>query len=215
MLCGVVLLAGCDGDPADLSQDASSATACECALTWEVDSVVPCIAPKSISFPSIIFSSHADEGKPSNGSGDEDTVPDCNAAVSFPQPVPPEPWSKQRIQAQCAGSANLCVSLKSGKAKEASDADCSIMEHCFDADYDVAGKVVELDELPGWAATDAACSNAFSESGGYVEFRVEGDLGCEDRPRVRRVQICPTKCGADPEHSDCKNCGNAQLSAAF
>lgn len=210
MLCGVVALAGCDSDAKQLDQDASSATACECELTWEVDSVVPCIAPPSISLPSIIFSSHADEP-----GGDADSIPDCNAAQDFPQPVPSEPWSKHRIRASCAGSVNLCVALKHGKADSASESDCTVMEHCFETAYDVAGKVLELPALPGWSATDGECSNQFHDEGGYVEFRGEGELGCEGKPRVKRVQLCPSECATDPDSSVCKNCGNAGLSSDF
>ncbi len=148
--------------------------------------------------------------------GDDDQIPDCNAAVDFPQPVPSEPWSRQRITSACTGDVRLCVSLKHGDAENPTDSDCEIMEYCFDAAYESAGKTLELPDLPGWSATDADCSNKFFEKG-YVEFRGDGELGCNNVPRINRVQICPAKCAteAEKDSKECKKCGTARLRSSF
>jgi hypothetical protein len=211
----LALASACDtGGATGSDLDASTQSAsCGCELTWEVDSVVPCIAPPALSNPSLIYSTRPDV----KGDGDDngDALPDCDPYVGFPQPVPEQAWSAQRLRSTCGGSARLCVALKHGSSDAPTDDDCVVTEHCFDVDYQTPGEIMELEPLPGWSADDAECSNAYYNDGGYVEFRAAGEIGCDGRPQVRRVQMCPNYCQPDSEQPECQQCATSRLASDF
>ncbi len=223
-LCSALFaLAACGGDGATPAVDVDDATenACACELSWEVDSVTPCIAAPTLSNPPLIYSSYpdqADNDVASDPGGD--ALPDCDAYVAFPQPVPSEPWATHRFRSTCDGQATLCVALKHGQAEEASEDDCLIMEHCFDVDYQDVGEVVELPPLPAWSGQDGDCNEAYYYEGGYVEFRATGGIGCSDRADVRRIQMCPSFCTTkspltEAEIAECNKCVGSSLQTDF
>ncbi len=203
------LLSACDSsDKTDLDVDPSRVA---CELDWKVASVVPCVAaPMLDGTPPLIYSSHI------GAKG----IPECDPYIGFPQPVPADPWSEQSLIAEAAGDVRLCIAMKHGQADAPSASDCALFEYCFDATYDAVGEKQALPALPGWAASDEACSRSYYADGGYIELRASSDvLGCgTDAEQVERIQMCPLDC--DLETGDtrekCKNCRpQTSVSGAF
>lgn len=197
-VCLLSLVCACSGDasePLDGSVD-NAKVACE--LDWQVDSVVPCIAAPTLSEPPLIYSSHV------NAEG----LPSCDPYVGFPQPVPEDAWSSQRLIAETAGTAELCISIKQGKADAPTASDCALFTHCEQVSYPEAGTSLDLPDLPGWSAQDEACARAYYDNGGYVELKVtSSELGCgEGGEQVSRVQMCPNDCKKGDTRDKCDPC---------
>ncbi|HEX6243436.1 MAG TPA: hypothetical protein VFZ61_21130, partial [Polyangiales bacterium] len=147
----------------------------------------------------------------------EDGEPVCDVGRSFPQPVPRDAWSAQRISSPCAGQGTLVLRVRQGEADEPQSDDCIIAEQRLEFDYAEKGETLTLPSLAAWSAQDQACARAYEEQGGYLEFRVESDeVGCgKDGVSARYVNQCPVKCDTDPDAPGCEDCGQPTITNSF
>lgn len=203
--CSSSFVTGCSGQGGGTpSMQDEQASTCRCPLDWQVDNMAVCVSPHTAFTQTLLFSSHVD-------SAGEIA---CDSARPFPQPVPEEAWSSQRIASPCAGHGTLSIKVRQGDAKEPSDDDCVIAEHTLDFDYAKAGAPQELAPVGAWSAQDQTCARAYEEEGGYLEFRIESEqIGCDrSGSTVKYVAICPVGCDITPDQPKCKVCGGQQLS---
>lgn len=179
---------------------------CECQLDWQIENLAVCVSPHTMFTDTLLFSSSFADG-----------APVCDAARSFPQPVPKMPWSTQRISSMCTGSGTLVLRVRQGKAEEAKSSDCIIAEQSVSFDYSEADQPLKLPDTNAWSAQDQACARAYEEAGGYLEFRVESQqLGCgKNGVSVKYVNQCPVGCDLDPDQPKCEPCGKESLTNSF
>jgi hypothetical protein len=190
---------------AGAQQQGGDASTCGCKTSWQVDNLDPCWdLPRDATGTPAPYSSHfdADAGMAA-----------CEAWQGFPHAVPNTPWSAQRLQGSCGGTATLCLVVKQGDVKNPKADDCQLAKLCNDVDYKDVGQLMELPPLPGWAGTDAKCAKDFYDNGGYFEMVAKdyslGDCfkGTEDV--IGRVPFCPVKCSdmSNAGLPECETCG--------
>jgi hypothetical protein len=181
---------GC-GDKNDLRQVEDPA-ACDCPLEWDVDNITIC-GVESSSDPvraPLLYSTSMSAA--------------CeNYGDTFPQPVPRTPWSKQRIRSTCAGSGELCVTLKQGDWEHPGADDCVLARKCTPFTYNGENKVLELPPIEAWSVTDSACAYKFEANDGYLEFENDSQLGCTP---VEQKRVCPLSCARDHSTAECQAC---------
>jgi hypothetical protein len=196
---GLLVGGGCSDDSKTKSEGESVAS-CDCPVDWTLDNTALCVAPHTSYSPPVIFSSYLDDGGNVT----------CPATQRFPQPVSREPWSPQHISSRCTGKGTLTLRVRAGTAKDARADDCILAEQTSEFDYTQRNRTLELPPVPAWSARDEACSRAFEDSGGYVEFRMLSDkLGCgaEDE-KVNYIDICLAACQDDPMRAGCEACSD-------
>jgi len=187
------------------------ADACGCFSKgkWQIDNLSPC----SFTYPNSevwMVSTYMDsKGQPQ--------CPDASpTAPPPPAPQPGQPWSKNRLNVDCAGQFKLCYTIKAGDAANPRATDCTVAQSCTEAWYPKENTTQDLPDLPAWVAKDSACGGQFHTVGGYGEMSVQGlSVECEKvdngsgQPRVfSHVRYCPAKCSKDPSLPECKDCGN-------
>jgi hypothetical protein len=182
----------------------SGPQACRCFSKgeWALNNLVPCIYQDDSGV--YLYSSH-----PHEGSGYE-----CVPASQSPPLAPTEDWNSSTLDIDCAGQFKLCYTLKAGQVTSPKASDCVLMQACIDTWYDAPGKAQTLPNLPGWIASDSACTRRFIEVGGYGEMSVFGkSMECtavddgHGRPYVfRRTSYCPSSCAMTPERAECQGC---------
>jgi hypothetical protein len=171
----------CEG--AVLSCDGGDGS-CFSSGRWDIDNTTLCIQGRRLGG---VLSDVAISSTPY-------TTQDCyDPAVAQ---RPPIAWSRHRITADCPGAYTLCFTVRAGDASRPAASDCVLAESCVDVDYDAAGRMQELPELPSWLA-DRSCSAEFYTGGGYAELSVRGttrsgeEVGRPGAPRViKRVPYC-------------------------
>jgi hypothetical protein len=182
----------------------SQVASCDCPIDWQVDNLAVCVSPHTAFTETLLFSSSLGEG---------DAL-QCDAARSFPQPVPSQAWSAQRISSPCTGSGKLVLRVRQGQAESAGADDCVLAQQEFDFDYATAKAPLALAPVAAWSAKDAACARAYEDEGGYLEFRVESEkLGCgEGGTSVKYVNQCPVGCDLADNRAlpKCKACAKDQ-----
>jgi hypothetical protein len=161
-----------------------------------------CVSAHTAFTSTFVYSSYLTQGKIS-----------CDPARTFPEPVPQQAWSAQRISSTCTGSGRLRLSVRHGRAEAVSPDDCLIAEREQAFDYSQADQPLELPPLDAWSAQDPDCASAYEQDGGYLEFRIEsGTLGCgEADAKVTYVNICPLRCDGHPEAPGCEVCGGPSV----
>lgn len=183
--------------------------ACECfsAGRWQIDNLSPCFVDYGASG---VYAVSTYVGSDGNA-----RCPDLPAgATPPPQPQAGTVWSADRLTVDCAGSFRLCYRLKAGDADAPTPSDCLVAETCVDVWYPEADVTQELPPLPAWTSTNAACAQAFRDSGGYGEMSVVGlsiecdeiDDGSGGEYVFNRVNYCPTICNTMPSLPECMNC---------
>jgi hypothetical protein len=205
----LVVSAGCDGESSSTMRTSGSPVAsCDCPIDWQVENLAVCVAQHTAFTETLLFSSSEGEGGALH----------CDAARSFPQPVPSQPWSTQRISSPCTGAGTLTLRVRQGKAERAQTSDCVVAEQKFDFDYTSAKTPLALPSVDAWSAQDAACARAYEEEGGYLEFRVESSqLGCgDDGTSLKFVNQCPVGCdlAQNRDLAKCKACAKDQTGLA-
>jgi hypothetical protein len=179
---------------------------CRCfsSGTWTIDNLVPCMhrAPSGNAY---LYSSIP------GASGI-----DCGSNIPEPPPLPRADWSENRIQVDCAGEFELCVTLKAGPIQDPQPDDCVVMRHCIPVSYGEANAVQELPRIPAWVSSDPACAGRFSPADGvgYAEMSVFGrSVECDvvddgrGNPYVfHRTNYCPPSCAATPDTPECRDC---------
>jgi hypothetical protein len=184
----------------------SGPAACTCFSQgqWHIENLVPYF---------ITFS----DGKTFSLSTSQD--PDAGTTVfpvvtstePEPPPMPTDPWSKDDLTVDCAGTFTLCYELKAGNYANPLPTDCSLTKVCLPSTYySTADVKQEFPVLPSWYedGTHTACANAFHETGGYGEMSVIGesvlcqhiDNGSGSSFVFHRIQYCgstDTTCGQD------------------
>lgn len=197
----------------------SGPAACGCFSTgrWNIANTEPCIITNSSNNSVLGFVSTYISG----GSAEAGTLQvQCPSQATQPNywnnPTPPsQPWSTDTVTADCTGQFKLCFTLKAYSALNgpASSSDCTVMQDCTSAHYNVANKIQAFPDLPGWVtATQAqkACAQQFNTNGGYGELSVDGQSDqCEQVQKVfQQMKYCPLKCSnpANKQDPDCTNC---------
>ena len=169
---------------------------------WKLRNVVPCIFDEGDG--TYLLSSHE------NG----DSGYKCDSVNTVPPPAPAESWTSSTLSVDCAGSFELCYTLKAGDADTPKDDDCVLSSTCVDVWYEQAGETQTLPALPGWASHDVACASQFVEEGGYGEMSVRGTtIECtpvddgDGEPYVfNRVSYCRPDCDKTPDAEECREC---------
>ena len=207
LLCA--LLAACNGSGAsgghragdDTDAGEAMAVGCECQLDWQIDNLAVCVVRKTQFTRASVYSSHLDAN----------AMPQCDPARTQPQPVPLDAWSPHRVKSACAGSGQLCVSLKQGSIDEqgAVSSSCTLVESCSQIDYTTPGAALELPALPAWSVADADCANSYDASQGFFEFRLVSDVfscGAENPTLITHRPSCPPGCDLEPDAERCRVC---------
>jgi hypothetical protein len=191
------------------------AQACNCFSggRWVIDNLVPCFVTSSDGSVCAV-STFIDDSRQAS----------CPTSITG-CPADPEPgtvFSANRLLTDCSGQFRLCLTLKAGNAEAASSDDCVVSETCTETWYEAPAEgdpptLTELDPLPSWSSSDAACAQQFMDEGGYAEMSVVGtsieceEIAPEDAPYVFNViTYCPLYCN-DPGSEDlpeCERCGN-------
>ena len=188
--------------PVEGTQEGPNACRCFSNGKWMLSNLVPCIHEDDSG--TYIYSSRMDS----------DNGFTCDAVSDVPPPAPDEAWSKSNLKVDCAGQFKLCYTIKAGKASDPKADDCTVMRSCIDVWYERAEQTQDLPDLPGWSATDKACSERFTKSGGYGEMTVLGkSVECEpvDDGKGKayvfaRTSYCGRDCADSPNSDACKAC---------
>jgi hypothetical protein len=150
-----------------------------------------------------------------NDAGTMDFKCDYAAKPMDTPPVPPSaPWSKNWLTIDCAGTMNLCYTLKAGDQKNPSASDCTVVTVCTQGVYDTPGVEKQMPDLPAWTSSDTACATKFFEIGGYGEMSVAAGISveCDVIPSkiFQYIAYCPPKCAlaANKDLPECTNCKN-------
>lgn len=188
--------------PTEGALQGSEACRCFSKGEWALTDLVPCIYDDDTHV--YLYSSH-----PQPGGGYE-----CTPASASPPPAPSEDWNSSTLTIDCAGQFKLCYTLKAGQVANPNASDCVLMQACVDTWYSTPGKPQTLPNLPGWRATDTACTQRFVEVGGYGEMSVFGkSMECDavddghGRPYIfKRTSYCPPSCTNTPDRAECVGC---------
>jgi len=173
---------------------ATGAAACQCFSSgqWNIANLSPCFYTEQ--------GMSAVYGAASVLSGGSITCP----STVFP-PTAPTTWSTDTLKVDCAGTFNLCFTIKAGNPASPQASDCVVGQACVSADYPTANTVQTFPPLPGWADStpaQAACAAQFQATGGYGQMTVQGKseycegIGADDGGAPMVFNTVPY-CGAD------------------
>jgi hypothetical protein len=180
---------------------------------WQIDNTSPCFFCSAQGCPT------------GTTTGAVSTLQQGEAGVAANCPptfaLPNQPWSRNRVTADCNGFFKLCYTLKAGDSMNPMPTDCILQQVCTSDHYDGAsvdgGADVpeEFPPLPAWITSGAQndCARRFVDTGGYAEMSVEGESDeCDKVPykQFQRVRYCPLRCN-DPANRmlpECINCTN-------
>jgi len=204
----LLFVAGC-GDEGPLETEGSSSMTpdCACRLATQFDNLALCVSPSTAFAPSHVYSSSWDATA---------KVPACEPWRD-PQPVPVAAWTGVKVSSACQGSAELCVSIRAGNAKQLSADDCTLATRCSSIAYTTPNQIVDVAPLTGWTAESSGCALRHEQVGAYLEFTVQSEtLGCGmGAAQTTRVSVCPARCQANPAGSGCDVCGNGAIPVNF
>ncbi len=132
-----------------------------------------------------------------------------------PYPAPSASWATDTLKVDCAGTFNLCYTIKAGNAMMKMPSDCTVVQVCSKDLYAMKNVVQNFPDLPGWAGADATCAATFVASGGYGEMSVQGEsITCDvvdngmGAPLVfQTVSYCPL---VNPP-ANCQNGGSGMF----
>jgi hypothetical protein len=188
---------------------AKGKAACSCFSegVWKIPNISPCFWDFSDGTSAAVSTVVDGTGKSS-----------CPPFPGNPPAVaPPEQWSTDTLQVDCAGKFKLCFELKAGKYEAPLPTDCSLTKVCVEGDYVKEDVEQAFPPLPSWASNDSACVKQWNAVGGYGEMTVQGlsvlcdnvDDGSGGAFVFNRVKYCPAKCrnGQNPNDPECQNCG--------
>jgi hypothetical protein len=117
-----------------------------------------------------------------------------------PYPAPTADWATDTLNVDCAGTFNLCYTIKAGNAMAKTASDCTVAQVCTKGPYPTKGVTVPFPDLPGWAGSNSTCAAQFVATGGYGEMSVTGEsITCQvvDNPDsggplvFQTVSYCP------------------------
>jgi hypothetical protein len=195
----------CQGYVLPIDGALQGAAACRCFSKgeWALNNLVPCVYQDDKSSDVEVYSS-----SPSA------TGYECMPVTAMPEPAPAATWNSSTLTVDCAGQYKLCYTMKAGLIATPKASDCVLMQECVDIWYAEPGKAVPLPDLPGWSASDLACSQRFVQLGGYGEMSVIGKSSeCDavddgkGQPYVfKRTSYCPPSCAATPGRAECVGC---------
>lgn len=188
--------------PKKNASQTSGKEACTCFSkgTWAIENIVPCI----LEFSPGTFAALSTVGG---------ECPTGLVAGQLPKKPTTGSWSKDSLTADCAGSFELCLSLKAGDVDNPKATDCVVTRVCTKGDYTTPNKAQSFPPLPHWVSHDTACVANFESVGGYSEMTVIGEsVRCDEvsddgKPLVfRRGGFCPSICGTDKTRPECVAC---------
>jgi hypothetical protein len=180
--------------------DSPAEASCPCFRKgwWKIDNLEPCF-----------FMLTGDDGGVTQGAISTLQVDGGGAMCPSDFSAAPADWSTDSLQVDCAGTYQLCYTLKAGDPQSPQPTDCVVAESCVTAVYPGAGHsvndLVPVADLPGWlsAASASACVTRLTNSGGYGEMSANGQSdGCGSVDLTfQHVTYCPVTCG-----SGCPSC---------
>lgn len=182
------------------AQDFASQCSCFSAGTWSLASTLPCFYLTNGQLTDVT------SGVLQNG---QVTCLPHNASIQG------QTWSTSTLRADCAGSFQLCATLKAGSFSAPAAQDCTLSSSCIDVWYPDAGVEIEAPALPAWRVSNLACAKQFQSQGGYIEYSVKGlSTACEpvgegaaDTARVfQRTPYCAAHCADTPSAPECLDC---------
>jgi hypothetical protein len=168
--------------------------ACKCFSSghWDIANLSPCFYT---------------DGSNSGAISTLSSTGQCPTAFDM---APSEAWSTDTLLIDCAGSFNLCYTIKAGDGKNPQASDCVVAKVCAAGYYATAGVTQTWPDLPGWISdpSASACVTQFEATGGYGQMSVAGQSNqCEDVSEVfQTVTYCPLSCNG----SDAGMCGSCQ-----
>ena len=181
---------------------------------WQIDNTSPCFFCTTTGCPTGTTTGAVSTLQ----QGEAGTAANCPPTFAKPN----EPWSRNRVTADCNGFFKLCYTFKAGDSTNPQPTDCIMQQVCTSTRYDGAGAgdggadvAEEFPPLPAWITSGAQneCAKKFVDSGGYAEMTVEGESDeCDKVPfkQFQRVRYCALKCN-DPANRvlpECANCTN-------
>jgi len=174
---------------------ATGKAACECfsAGHWNIANLSPCFYTDS------------------TGSGAISTIGATMMCPSDFTMAPSQSWSTDTLTVDCAGSFNLCYTIKAGNGKSPQASDCTVAQVCSSSYYTTAGVTQTWPDLPGWisSASASACVTQFTTTGGYGQMSVAGQSSeCETIPEkvFQTVTYCPLSCNMPNPPASCAQC---------
>jgi hypothetical protein len=199
----------CEGEVLPVPDASSAEETCACFsnATWEIDNLWVCLWPKPPHFDGAMST------LPTHDAGIPGGCPaknDADNGIKLGTP-PPEPWSTNRLTADCAGVFTLCVTLIAGVADAPDSNDCQLARVCVDANYSTPGAVQPLPDLPSWISLDSACANRWWNVGARAELSVEGmSIECDPIAHhvFKTVVYCPGICSLEENRGlpECTPC---------
>ncbi|MDB4974513.1 MAG: hypothetical protein JWN48_2854 [Myxococcaceae bacterium] len=193
------------GDDAPVQRQVDNARdpTCPCRLATQFENLGLCVSPSTAFAPSHVFSSSWDATL---------AKPVCEP-YRDPQPTPSKPWSGVKVSSSCAGTGQLCISVRAGSATNLSSDDCTLAMVCSDIDYTTPGQIAALAPLAGWSAQSSACALRQEQTGAYLELSLRSDqLGCGmGLEQVTRISVCPGRCQDNPAGPGCDVCQSGAL----
>jgi hypothetical protein len=180
----------CVGDVLPTPGATTGAAACKCFSNgeWAISNLSPCFETDGTGATYALSSTL-------NGS----MIVCVMETTNGPYPAPSADWATDTLKVDCAGTFNLCYTIKAGNAMMKTASDCTVGQVCTKGLYSVKNVVQNFPSLPGWAGMDATCAAKFVASGGYGEMSVQGEsITCDvidngaGQPLVfQTVSYCP------------------------
>ena len=182
--------ARCEGYVLPVEGCIAGAPACRCFSngTWALANLVPCIF-QDVDQKYYVYSSRPDA---THGYA-------CDPAMSVPPPAPAAGWTPSTLTMDCGGRFKLCYTIKAGRVDDPRPDDCVLTQACVETWYPSAGTRQTLPDLPGWAATDTACTARFASRVAMEKcpFEARARVRCGRRRqgsavRVQARELLPT-----------------------
>ncbi len=190
----------CSGEVLPMGTTGKAACQCFSSGHWAIANLSPCFYTNT-------------DGMGNTTMGAISTIPQDGGASMCPaafDTAPTQDWSSDTLTIDCAGTFNLCYTIKAGNPKMPLATDCTVVQVCAAGYYAMAGVVQPWPDLPGWLSdpSAAACVAQFTSTGGYGQMSVVGQSNeCEDVSKVfQTVTYCPLTCNSDPTAPGCVGC---------
>ena len=209
----------CEGEVLPKKGAKLGASACKCFSEgkWHIAAPTGCVVPVDATRMYWVSTSQDASGAP-------ECPPSLSGLGAGQIPTKPvEDWSEQTLQADCAGTFELCIELRGGELKAPAPTDCVLTKQCVKVDYLKEGVEQKLPALDGWISTNQACNQYFYKNGGYAQMTVKGtSVRCDEiddgdgAPYVfHRWGYCPGECATNPNTPRCQECVTTGADGSF